>query len=126
MKEFIQKFGVFFLVIIILCLICKVSPTLEQQIPFNQKIWKYHPVRKIRYYMSDSVMKWLNTEHPTYDMVLNKLGTEKEPFDPQGDRTHLSYLLKIGMFSLGMDWYVLEINFNEDGTVKESYINLMD
>ena len=109
----------------VLCLVCMVSPTLGQQIPFNQKVWKYHPVHRIRYYMSDSVMEWINTEHPTYEMVLDRLGIEEEPFEPR-NRSHLSYLLKIGAFSFGMDWYILEIDFDDDGTAKDSFISFMD
>lgn len=72
--------------------------------------------------MSDSIIKWLKTEHPTFDEVINKLGIEKEPFDPR-DRSQLTYLLKKEGF---MDWYVLVIDFNDRDSVIKARVAKMD
>ena len=122
MKKNTKRLGLIIAIVAVLCLVCKISPTLEQQVPFNRWVWNHHPVQKIRYYMSDSIIKWLKTEHPTFDEVINKLGIEKEPFDPR-DRSQLTYLLKKEVF---MDWYVLVIDFNDRDSVIKARVAKMD
>ena len=51
MKRTTKRTGIILIVIAALCITCSISPTLGFQVPFNQRIWKHHPVKKIRYYV---------------------------------------------------------------------------
>lgn len=68
--------------------------------------------------MSDSVEAWLNTEHPTYVEVIAKLGDGT--WQTQ-DQSHLSYWLR-SPYIIGLAMYTLEIDFNDDGSVKEASV----
>lgn len=66
MDNISKRIGIILLVIAIpaLCVVHMITPTFGRQIPFNEWAWKHYPVQKIRYYMSDSVLEWLNTDNP--------------------------------------------------------------
>ena len=118
-----KRFGIALAIVASICLICIKSPTFDQQVPFNQWVWEHHPVRKIKYYMSDSVVAWLNTEHPTYDEVLAKLGDGV--FWQAPDQSQLTYWLK-SPYIIGLAMYTLEIDFDDDGSVKEASVVFSD
>ena len=99
--------------IVDLCIVCMIWPTLGQQVPFNEWVWKHHPVHKTRYYMSDSLVEKLNRERPTREETTSMLGPEPDGFI-QGEN-HLSYwLYSPGL--IGLKMYSLEIDFTNDGT----------
>ncbi|MBR1493385.1 MAG: hypothetical protein IJ610_11700 [Bacteroidaceae bacterium] len=91
-------------------LTANVSPTLGQQVPFNQLIWKNPPVRKIRFYMSESLVKKLKQERPNITEVQSMLG--KSDFGNQ--TTELTYVLKNSGF-IGINVDVLFIQFDKQG-----------
>lgn len=73
--------------------------------------------------MSDSVLEWLNTEQPSQDKIMNKLGTDTDPFIPT--RTSMTYWL-MSPTLIGLAMYTLEIDFNEDGSFRAARIVLSD
>ena len=101
-----------------------ISPTFGRQVPFNEWAWKHHPSHKVRYYMSKSIMEWLNKEKPSRETVLEKLGKEEsdKTLFPSASN-HLTYGLKSTGF-LGIT--TLEIVFNTDGTFKKASIQNPD
>jgi len=113
MKKSTKTIAITFIVIIGLCIICMIWPTLGQQVPFNEWVWKHHPVHKTRYYMSDSLVEKLNTECPTREETTALLGPEPDGFIQ--DETHLSYWLHSPGL-IGLKMYSLEIDFADDGT----------
>ena len=62
MKPFIKRLGVVLLVLAGLYIVLSITPTFGRQIPFNQWAWEHNPFHKVRYFMSDSIIEWLNTE----------------------------------------------------------------
>lgn len=112
-----------FLVIAILFVVHIITPTFGQQIPFNKWVWNHYPVQKIRYYMSDSVLEWLNTERPSQEEIMDKLGTDTDPFTPT--RGSLTYWLKSPVL-IGLDIYTLIIRFNEDGSFDSAFVVFSD
>ena len=103
--------GIFVTLLVLSALLtANVSPTLGQQVPFNQLIWKNPPVRKIRFYMSESLVKKLRQERPNITEVQSMLGKS----DFGNENTELTYVLKNNGF-LGINVDVLFIQFDEEG-----------
>lgn len=73
--------------------------------------------------MSDSVLEWLNTEQPSQEGIMDKLGSETDPFTPT--RRSVTYLL-MSPNLIGIAMYTLEIDFNEDGTFKSAGVVYSD
>ena len=120
MKKPVRYLIITLLVLAVACLTMVISPTFGRQVPFNEWAWKHHPVQKVRYYMSDSILEWLNTEKPSREVVLDKLG--KEEFDEvfsSSNGDHLTYWLRSQGF---LSIYTLEIDFNADGSFNEASI----
>lgn len=115
MKKSTKVIVITLIVIIGLCIVCVIWPTLGQQVSFNEWVWKHHPVHKTRYYMSDSLVEKLNIERPSLEETIAMLGPEPTGFI-QGE-THLSYWLHSPGL-IGLKMYSLEIDFNDDGTFK--------
>lgn len=124
MKRTTKRIGIIMIVIAALCITCSISPTLGFQVPFNQWIWKYHPVHKIRYYMSESLVKKLNKEKPSVEETIDLLGEDLLGDHHPGD-TSLFYVLKPGAF-IGLAMYSLSITFNEDGSYDSAGIVYSD
>ena len=78
MKPFIKRLGVVLLVLAGLYIVLSIPPTFGRQIPFNQWAWEHNPFHKVRYFMSDSIIEWLNTEKPSIGETVKKLGTDFE------------------------------------------------
>ena len=113
MKKSAKAIVITLIVIIGLCIVCMIWPTLGQQVPFNEWVWKHHPVHKTRYYMSDSLVEKLNRERPTREETTSMLGPEPDGFIQR--ENHLSYwLYSPGL--IGLKMYSLEIDFTNDGT----------
>ena len=74
MKRTTKRTGIILIVIAALCITCSISPTLGFQVPFNQWIWKHHPVKKIRDYMSEARVEKLRKESPLSRKPLICLG----------------------------------------------------
>ena len=124
MKRSTKRIGIIMIVIAALCITCSISPTLGFQVPFNQWIWKHHPVHKIRYYMSESLVKKLNKEKPSVEETIDLLG-EDLLGDHHPGETYLFYVLKPGAF-IGLAMYSLSITFNEDGSYDSAGIVYSD
>lgn len=123
MKTATKRIGLIFLIIAALCVVHMITPTFGLQIPFNEWVWKHYPVQKIRYYMSDSVLEWLNTERPSRKEIMDKLGTDTDPFTPT--RTSITYWL-MSPTLIGLAMYTLEIDFNEDGSFRAAGVVFSD
>ena len=76
MKKSLKVFLLTMTVLVDLVILCGIAPTLWQQVPFNQWVWEHHPVRKVRYYMSESLIEKLNKERPSYEETLTLLGED--------------------------------------------------
>ena len=124
MKRTTKRIGIILIVIAALCITCSISPTLGFQVPFNQWIWKHHPVHKIRYYMSESLVEKLNKEKPSVEETIDLLGEDLLGDHHAGD-TYLFYILKPGAF-IGLAMYSLSITFNEDGSYDSAGIVYSD
>lgn len=124
MKRTTKRFGIILIVIAALCITCSISPTLGFQVPFNQWIWKHHPVHKIRYYMSESLVEKLNKDKPSVEETIDMLGEDLLGDHHPGD-TSLFYVLKPDAF-IGLAMYSLNITFNEDGTYDSAGIVYSD
>ena len=112
------------LVLAAACLTMVISPTFGRQVPFNEWAWKHHPVQKVRYYMSDSILEWLNKEKPSREAVMDKLGDGKlDEISPSSNSDQLIYWLMSKGF-LGV--YALVIDFNADGSFQEATILCQD
>ena len=112
------------LVLAAACLTMVISPTFGRQVPFNEWAWKHHPVQKVRYYMSDSILEWLNKEKPSREAVMDKLGDGKlDEISPSSNSDQLIYWLMSKGF-LGV--YALAIDFNADGSFQEATILCID
>ena len=44
MKKGAKAIVITLIVIVDLCIVCMIWPTLGQQVPFNEWVWKHHPV----------------------------------------------------------------------------------
>ena len=124
MKKPVRYLIITFLVLAVACLTMVISPTLGRQVPFNEWAWKHHPVQKVRYYMSDSILEWLNKEKPSREAVMDKLGDGKlDEISPSSNSDQLIYWLMSKGF-LGV--YALAIDFNADGSFQEATILCQD
>ena len=115
--------------IILCCLACIVayglimafvSPTLGRQVAFNECLWHHYPAPKIRYYMSDSLLVYLNTQKPDYSETHQLLGKDfwdnfsdfkPDPLDPSRE---LIYVLKTAPI-IDLRRWILVVDFNEQG-----------
>ena len=124
MKKPVRYLIITFLVLAAACLTMVISPTFGRQVPFNEWAWKHHPVQKVRYYMSDSILEWLNKEKPSRAAVMDKLGDGKlDEISPSSNSDQLIYWLMSKGF-LGV--YALAIDFNADGSFQEATILCID
>lgn len=123
MKKGTRAIVIILIVIIDLCIVCMICPTLGQQVPFNEWIWKHHPVHKTRYYMSNSLVEKMNTERPTREETTAMLGPEPDGFIQE--ENHLSYWLRSPGL-IGLQMYSLEIDFNDDGSFKNAAVVYSD
>ena len=124
MKKPVRYLIITFLVLAVACLTMVISPTFGRQVPFNEWAWKHHPVQKVRYYMSDSILEWLNKEKPSREAVMDKLGDGIfDEISPSSNSDQLIYWLMSKGF-LGV--YALAIDFNADGSFKEATILCQD
>ena len=127
-KRIIKLTGIILLVIVALCVTISITPTFGQQIPFNEWVWKHHPVEKIRYFMSDDLVKKLNTKKPNIEQVAELLGPETMGGHhiQVGDKW-VTYFLRTPPFLLiGLDMYTLDICFEEDGSFIKASVNFSD
>ena len=127
-KRIIKLTGIILLVIVALCVIISITPTFGLQIPFNEWVWKHHPVQKIRYFMSDDLIEKLNTEKPNIEQVAELLGPEMMGGHhiQVGDKW-VTYFLRTPPFLLiGLDMYTLDIWFDEDGSFQEARVVFSD
>jgi len=127
-KRIAKLIGIILLVIVVLCVTISISPTFGRQVPFNEWVWKHHPVHKVRYFMSDDLVEKLNTEKPTIEQVAELLGHEMMGGHhiQVGDRW-VSYFLRTPPFLLiGLDMYTLDIWFDEDGSFIKASVNFSD
>ena len=124
MKKPVRYLIITFLVLAAACLTMVISPTFGRQVPFNEWAWKHQPVQKVRYYMSDSILEWLNKEKPSREAVMDKLGDGKlDEISPSSNSDQLIYWLMSKGF-LGV--YALAIDFNADGSFQEATILCID
>jgi hypothetical protein len=124
MKKPVRYLIITLLVLAVACLTMVISPTFGRQVPFNEWTWKHHPVQKVRYYMSDSILEWLNKEKPSREAVMDKLGDGKlDEISPSSNSYQLIYWLMSKGF-LGV--YALAIDFNADGSFQEATILCID
>lgn len=125
MKHRIRKFIWAFLGLIgVICIVHSITPTFGRQIPFNQRVWKHDPVKKIRYYMSDSLIEKLNKEKPSIEETIDMLGNDSLGNYHPGE-TYLFYYLKSGAL-IGLAMYALDICFNEDGSFNKAGVVYSD
>ena len=127
-KIIVKRTGIYLLVAAILCKLYSEAPTFGRQIRFNEWAWKHYPFTRIKYYMSDSLVKKLNTEKPTIEQTAEMLGYE----DMVGDRIklgdeHITYFLMTPQFYLfGLAMYTLDIDFSEDGSFQSAEVIYSD
>ena len=127
-KFFTKRVLLLLLILVSLCIVHSVFPTLGRQIPFNEWIWKHYPVHKIRYYMSESLIEKMNAEKPDIGQVAKMLGPEMMGGHriQLGD-TWVSYFLRTPTFLLiGLDMYTLDIYFAEDGSFQSASVVFSD
>lgn len=127
-KRIVKLTGIILLVIVFICVTISITPTFGLQIPFNEWVWKHHPVQKIRYYMSDDLVTKLNIEKPNIEEVAELLGPEMMGghLIQVGDKW-VTYFLKTPPFHfMGLDMYTLDICFEEDGSFIEASVNFSD
>lgn len=120
--------GIVLLVIVSLGVTLSIVPTLGFQIPFNEWAWKHHPVERIRYYMSDDLVKKLNTEKPNIEQVADLLGNEMMGGHQiqVGDKS-LTYFLCTPPFTfISLSMYTLEIWFEENGSFQGAKVFFSD
>ena len=87
------------------------SSCAKRQISFNSQQWKSG---KNRYYMTESLIKKLDSEKPDRTEILNLLGTPELEGATQGNE--LSYFLKSDGLFFGLAMSELCVCFNADGT----------
>ncbi|MCR5424090.1 MAG: hypothetical protein K6E93_04915 [Bacteroidales bacterium] len=121
MKKSLKVFLLTMTVLVDLVILCGIAPTLWQQVPFNQWVWEHHPVRKVRYYMSESLIEKLNKERPSYEETLALLG---EDMYNRGGHVYggnqLQYWLKSDAI-VGLKYYSLLICY-DDGRFESARI----
>ena len=122
MKKRTKIIGITFFIIVDLFIVGMVSPTLGRQVQFREGVWKQHPARKVRYYMSDSLLEQLKADRPTREATVAMLG---EPDWFYASENHLSYWLRSpGLMGLAV--YHLEIDFTDDGTFNNAAVVYSD
>lgn len=123
-----KHIGLFICVIIALCAVFSIIPTLGQQIPFNEWAWKHYPVERIRYYMSESLVEKLNTEEPNIMQVAEMLGENMMgAHRVQIGDTHITYfLMSPPLPFFGLDMYTLELGFSEEGAFQSAEVVFSD
>ena len=108
----IKRIVIGFLVILVLCIVYSKIPTFGRQIRF----------------MSDSLVKKLNTEKPTIEQTAEMLGYE----DMVGNRIklgdeHITYFLMTPTFYVfGLGMYTLNIDFRKDGSFESAEVSFDD
>ena len=126
--KIVKRIGIFLLVAAILCKLYSEAPTFGRQVHFNEWAWKHYPFSRIRYYMSDSLVKKLNTEKPTIEQTAEMLGYE----DMVGNRIqlgdeHITYFLMTPTFYVfGLGMYTLNIDFRKDGSFESAEVSFDD
>lgn len=108
-------------------IIAFVSPTLGRQVAFHKCLWHHYPAPKIRYYMSDSLLVYLDAQKPDYSKTHQLLGEDfwdtwpdfvPDPLDPPRE---LIYVLKTAPI-MGLRIWILVINFDEQGNYQSSCV----
>ncbi len=124
----IKRVVIVFLAIVVLFIAYSKKPTFGRQIRFNEWAWKHYPFTRIKYYMSDSLVKKLNTEKPTIEQTAEMLGYE----DMVGNRIqlgdeHITYFLMTPTFYVfGLGMYTLNIDFRKDGSFESAEVSFDD
>ena len=114
----VKRIGIYFLVVVLLCIAYSKAPTFGRQVRFNEWAWKHYPFSRIKYYMSDSLVEKLNAEKPDIEQTAEMLGLEDMVGNriQLGDR-HVTYFLMTPTFYVfGLAMYTLDIDFREDGS----------
>lgn len=123
MRKSIKAIGITLIVIAYLCIVVMMSPTLGRQVPFNRWMWHHHPVHKVRYYMSESLVEKLNCECPSQEETVALLG--KPGVGSTSSDSHISYFLKGGgLMSIAM--HTLEIYFDDEGAFVSAEVDYSD
>ena len=77
--------------------------------------------------MSESLLRKLYSEKPTVELTSEMLGSEiLGGHKVQPGERYLSYALKTPSFYWGLDIYVLNIFFNDDGSFLSAEVVLVD
>ena len=124
----IKRVVIVFLAIVVLFIAYSKKPTFGRQIRFNEWAWKHYPFTRIKYYMSDSLVKKLNIEKPTIEQTAEMLGYE----DMVGNRImlgdeHITYFLMTPTFYVfGLGMYTLNIDFRKDGSFESAVVSFDD
>ncbi len=124
----IKRVVIVLLAIVVLFIAYSNKPTFGRQIRFNEWAWKHYPFTRIKYYMSDSLVKKLNTEKPTIEQTAEMLGYE----DMVGNRIklgdeHITYFLMTPTFYVfGLGMYTLNIDFRKDGSFESAVVSFDD
>ena len=128
MKRKTKRIGLILLIILVLCITYSITPTLGRQIPFNEWTWKHHPIHKIRYYMSESLIEKMNAEKPDIMQVAEMLGPEMMGGHriQVGDKWVCYFLRTPTFLIMGLDMYTLDIYFNEDGSYQSASMVFSD
>ena len=127
MKRFIPLLYVIAGILVLSLVIAFAYPTLNQQVTFNEYLWHHYPATKIRYYMSDSLLAFLNTQKPTYTETHQLLGEDFWDTWPGLEQDSLDrprelvYLLKSDFVDLYGATWMMAIDFDESGNYKESH-----
>ena len=128
MKRKAKRIGIILLAILALCITYSITPTLGRQIPFNEWAWKHHPIHKIRYYMSESLVEKLNTEKPSIEQTAEILGHEMMGGHQvqRGDTYICYFLMTPPLLLFGLDMYTLNIWFTEEGAFQSAKVIFSD
>ena len=130
MKRIVHFTAIVALTILMLLGISIYAPTFYQQVPFNSWVWNHaqSPFGRIKYYMSESLIEYLNDTRPTFQEAHELLGEdfmdkwENGRFKNERKNRYLEYTLKDAAFSLLMDRYTLSITFDENGNYESAKI----
>ena len=120
MKRIAKTIGIGLLVVAVICIVGAHIPTLGKQVPFNQWFWNHDhwPFERVRYYMSDSLVKKLESEKPSIGETVDLLGNETcfgSRYEP-GDIQLCYFLMSPPFLIMGLDMYSLYIYFDDDGS----------
>ncbi len=102
------------------------APTFTRQVAFNEYWWHHCPSKRIRYYMSDSLLSYLEIHRPTYVETHQLLGEDFwdtwPDFKPDSlDRPrYLEYILRQDYDLYGSAWKMV-IDFDDDGNYTDSH-----